>query len=517
MSSENPLSGERHDLTPDTAPVEESTAAHSAGPLLDDDLSGRFIAGADWRFVEWNPALVDLLGHHPGDSLAGRSLIDYVADPLTLQTLLTRARNERRAGPVEYRVLRADGLVIEVSCVVSATCDEAGTITALRGQLLDVSEQRRLQMQIGGAARMELFGRFAGGLAHDFNNLLIAIDGQARRLVRELPAESALHRAASEIAAAAERATSLTHQLLAFSRRQVFELQPVDVHGLVNDACPALKQILGPGIALRVEASGAQPPIHADPAQLRSVLRNLASNASEAMPDGGTLTIRVGEVEVADPPQGKPWLRPGRYVRLTVADTGKGMDAAARASAFHPFFSTKGLGNGRGLGLAMVYGIVKQSRGFVWADSEAGSGASFTLLFPAHEGAPGRPVRHRAETILLIEPDARLRPMIDETLRARGYQVLAAASAAEALHAFAPGFGDVHLVLTAAGSDGGEQPLVPRLRTVNPSIQVLVMGSEDAARQTGILPTTPFIRKPFTLKALAEQVRAVLDSGEGRS
>ncbi len=495
--------------------IEHRQPAEPAGPLLDDDLTGRFVADGEWRFIEWNAALVDLLGHAPGDSLSKRSLNDYVVDPLTLQTLLARAREERRAGPVECRLRRADGVVFDASCVVSAAGNGAGSI-AVRGQILDVSEQRRLQMQLGGAARMELFGRFAGGLAHDFNNLLIAIGGHAQRLVRELPPDSKLQRAAAEIVTASDRATLLTHQLLAFSRRQVFVLQPVEMHRLVSDARPTLEQILGSSISLRIDAAGDVPPIHADPAQLRSVLSNLVTNAREAMTAGGTLTIGVGESVVNDPAGEKRWLRPGRYVRLTVSDTGAGMDAAARAFAFHPFFSTKGLGNGRGLGLAMVYGIVKQSRGFVWVDSEPGRGACSTLLFPVHEGAPGQPAPLRHETILLIEPDNSLRSMIADALGARGYQLLSAASSEEALHAFASRFGEVDLIVTATGSDAGEQPLVPRLRTINPAIQLLVMGSGGADAAPGILPTTPFIRKPFTLRALAEQVRAVLDSGEGR-
>jgi C4-dicarboxylate-specific signal transduction histidine kinase len=208
-------------------------------------------------------------------------------------------------------------------------------------------------------------------------------------------------------------------------------------------------------------------------------------------------------------------LRPGSYARLVVADTGAGMDAVARGLAFHPFFSTKGLGNGRGLGLAMVYGIVKQSRGFVWVDSEPGNGAAFTLLFPV---AGRRQAAEVDETVLLIEPEDRLRSMISEALRARGYELLEAASIEEALAVFASRSTDIQLVITSDGCDAGaDRPLLPRLRAVSPAIQVLVMGEGEAeASAPRVLPTTPFIQKPFTLKSLAERVRAVLDSGEGR-
>jgi PAS domain S-box-containing protein len=515
MSIVNPLRAKRLDPQTDTVTGEPAEPRPANRPF-DDDLTGRFLADAEWRVIESNPSLIDLLGHRPGESVAGQSLVEYVVDPLVLYSLLARARIERRAGPVECRIRRADGVVIDASCVVSATADATGTVTVIRGQLLDVSEQRRLQMQLGGEVRMELFGRFAGGLAHDFNNLLFAISGNAQRLARELPAGTPLHLVASEICDASERATSLTHQLLAFSRRQVFELESVDMHRLVEGARPALEQLLGPAISLRVQISPV-PSIHADPAQLQSVLTNLATNAREAMAAGGTLTLGVDDWVVVEPPAEKGWLRPGRYVRLRVTDTGGGMDATARARAFHPFFSTKGLGNGRGLGLAMVYGIVKQSRGFVWVDSEPGRGAAFTLLFPASDRGAGLPVGEARETILLVEPDDSLRAMISEVLRTRGYVVLAAGYAEEALRICASRPADIELVVAADGCDAaGERPLLARLRTVHPSIQILVMGSSDAGRTPGILPTTPFIGKPFTLKGLANQIRTVLDSGEGR-
>ena len=489
-------------------------APPTAEQLLDNDLTGRFVASLDWRLIDCNPALVDLLGHAPGEKVTGRSLGDYITDPLILDTLAARARAERRTGPIDCRIRRGDGAVIDASCVVSTALDDTGRITVIRGQLLDVSEQRRVQMQQAGAARMELFGRFAGALAHDFNNLLIAISGNAERLLRELPTNTALHHCASDIYEASERATSLTHQLLAFSRRQVFELQQVDIARLIQELRPDLERLLGPQVSVCVDTAEAVPTIQADAAQLRSVLTNLATNAGEAMAGRGTLTLKVDSCVAGVPPPDKRWLRPGSYARLMVSDTGPGMDSVSRNLAFHPFFSTKGLGNGRGLGLAMVYGIVKQSRGFVWVDSEPGRGATFTLLFPV---TTHRMARGGDETVLLIEPDDRLRTMISEALGARGYELLEAASIESALSLFAVRSGDIRLVIASDACDAGaDRPLLPRLRAVNPAIQVLVMGETKAAGPPRVLPTTPFVRKPFTLKALADQVRAVIDSGEGR-
>jgi PAS domain S-box-containing protein len=509
----NPQQADRPAAIPETV-TKDGPEARRPARLLDDDLTGRFLASSDCRLIDANPALIDLLGHRPGESIEGRSLADYFSDPLVLDTLLARVRLERRAGPVECMIRRVDGTVIDVSCVVSAATEGDGSIATIRGQLLDVSEQRRLQMQLAGAARMELFGRFAGGLAHDFNNLLLAISGNAQRLARELPSGTAVHSAASEICDASDRATLLTHQLLAFSRRQVFELQALDMARVIDDARVTLEQVLGPGMSLRVEVAGPVPAIQSDPAQVLSVLMNLATNAREATGGQGTLTIGLDACVIDNPPAERQWLRPGRYVRLTVADTGAGMDAVARALAFHPFFSTKGLGNGRGLGLAMVYGILKQSRGFVWVDSEPGCGATFTVLFPASRA--GGSTRDTNETVLLIESDDQLRPMIAEVLRARGYEVLEAQSLDDALPVFAGRSSDIHLVVTADNCDDGDRPLLPRLRTINTGIQVLVMGSAEGSASR-VLPTTPFIQKPFTLKALADRVRGVLDSGEGRS
>ncbi len=293
---------------------------------------------------------------------------------------------------------------------------------------------------------------------------------------------------------------------------------------LIADLRPLLAEILGAHITVRVVLPDNVPQISADPRQIEHVVANLALNAREAMPSGGVLSIVVDAFDTGEQvPRDRVWLRPGRYVRLVVADTGHGMDQVTKAYAFQPFFTTKRMGNGRGLGLATVYGIVKQSHGFVWVESELNRGATFTLLFPTiRTDADGAPVSGRGpanETILVVEPDAAARTFVGEALRRRGYRVLDAATPADAVALFASQPSRVHLVV--AGSRAVTEQgvlLVSRLQAIDPMLQALLTvepsGSGENAR---VLPTTPHIQKPFTLQALADKIREALDSGEGRA
>ena len=262
-------------------------------------------------------------------------------------------------------------------------------LVSVRGQVPEITDTRQRETQLRGAERMEVIARLAGGLAHDFNNLLMVISGNSQRLSEAMPEPGPVKSAAAAIHDASARATFLTRQLLAFGRRQVFALGPVAVQQLVDrDTAAAGRDSWRPHRRRNLTAAPDAPPISADARQIEHVILNLAINAREAMPSGGTLTIAVDAIDVDETERkARHGCAPGRYVRLVVSDTG-GMDAATKAYAFQPFFTTKQMGDGRGLGLATVYGIVKQSHGFVWVESEAGKGATFTLLFPAMR--PGR-------------------------------------------------------------------------------------------------------------------------------
>ena len=443
---------------------------------------------------------------------------------IVLAKLSSIARDRGWAGPVELKIRRPSGDPLDVTCVLVVVVQESDRNGWLCGQLTDVTDARRLQRRLMGAERMELVARLAGGLAHDFNNLLTIVTGNTERLLHGLPSDDPLRHAALAVHQAASRASSLTRQLLAFGRRQLLDLKPVMLGRLVADAEMAMTQILDGTATLRIEASPEGHAIRADRAQIEQVLSSLVTNAKDAMPSGGMLTVCVDTIDVGRTGEReREWLRPGRSARLRVADTGVGMDTVAKAYVFQPFFTTKMSEGHRGLGLAMVYGIVKQSRGFVWLDSEAGNGTTVTVLFPVIDGATLEPPTSgdapRGRRVLLVEPDERWRPMIRDALGRRGYEVLDAASGDEALEQVAASPCPTDLLLydlRCAETTNG--PLGIRARALEPRVQLLVMldASDAKTSQRALPPAVPTIVKPFTLQALAEKVREVLDSGVGR-
>lgn len=491
--------------------------------LFVEDTLPRFVANLDWSIVRANASLARTLAYKDEIELSGTSLIGLTSNDPILQKLLAVTRAEGRAGPVEFQLERADGTLIDVACSVAGSFDEKGVLHALRGHVTDITERKRLETRLIGAERMEVIGRLAGGLAHDFNNLLTVISGNSEKLLEKLPSDDALRGSALAINEASARAASMTQQLLAYSRRQVFDLKPLSLDRLVDAAQPWLAEILGSHIAIRLSLAPALPLVNADARQIEHVIANLAHNARDAMPSGGTLTLKVDAVDIGESaPRGRQWLRPGRYVRLLVADTGHGMDHVARSYAFQPFFTTRRMGSGRGLGLATVYGIVKQSNGFVWVESEPDRGATFTILFPAlpSEGSvraeSDAPVAR--ETILVVEADLTFRRFVRDALARRGYHVLEADGGGQALHVFAAYPSRIHLLLADSDAVTDEGiPLAPRLQVIDPRLQSFVMMSgSDLAGGRRALPTMPAIQKPFTLIRLAHRIREVLDSGEGR-
>ncbi len=491
--------------------------------LFEEDTDGRFVATPDWRIMDCNAVLARMLGYEEGAALVGASLLELTPDAPVLQKLLAVTRVERRAGPAELQMTRANGATIDVSFSLSGSVGEPGTLVSIRGQVAEITERKRLESRLQGAERMEAIGRLAGGLAHDFNNLLTVISGNSERLLEALPANDPFRHSVAAIDQAAARAASMTRQLLAYSRRQVFQLRPLSLEKLVDEARPVMAEIVGDHIDVRFQVQDDLPLISADPRQVEHVLANLLTNARDAMPAGGVITISVDSMDVGDSAtRERVWLRPGRYVRLSVTDSGHGMDPVTRAYAFQPFFTTKRMGNGRGLGLATVYGIMKQSHGFVWVESETGHGATFTLLFPAIRSDRPDAARDTAtntETILVVEEDGELRALVGEALRRRGYQVLEAESATAALEIFASHPARIHLVVSDSGAVTSQgAPLVARLKAIDPFVQSLAtLQPSDAVEGPRVLPTTPSIQKPFILQALADKVREVLDSGEGRS
>ena len=389
-------------------------------------------------------------------------------------------------------------------------------------ELVQVNEQLRQ------AQKMEAIGRLAGGVAHDFNNLLSVVAGRSQLLLLHLAPHDPNRRDVELIQKSAERAAKLTRQLLAFSRKQVLAPKVVDLSAVVTAVEPFLRRLLGEDIELAVSSHEGLGRVRADPGQIEQVVLNLAINARDAMPRGGRLTIETTNVELDETyARHRAEVRPGPHVMLAVTDTGVGMDAATLARLFEPFFTTKEPGTGTGLGLATVYGIVKQSGGHVAVSSEAGHGATFKVYLPrietaleAGKGAPAAmPAARGSETVLLVEDEPDVRELAEDVLKTWGYTVLKAGDPVEALGLARRHDGPIHLLMTdliMPGMDG--RGLADRLLVDRPAMKLLfVSGYADALiiHHEGLDAGAPFLQKPFTPDALVRRVRDVLDKPPG--
>jgi len=408
--------------------------------------------------------------------------------------------------------------------------DESGRVAFLELFAEDVTERRALERQLRTAQKMEAVGRLSGGIAHDFNNLLGVIIGYSQVLKRSLKPEHPLYEHAEEIEKASQRAVSLTRQLLAFSRQQVLEPVVLNMNALVSDMEKMLPRLIGEDIALTLTLDPALGQVKADPGQIEQVIMNLAVNARDAMPDGGKLTIQTANVDLDTTyTHQHPGSRVGSYVMLRVTDTGTGIDPEIQAQIFEPFFTTKERDKGTGLGLATVYGIVKQSGGYIAVDSEKGKGASFSVYLLRVENAVTAPdlsneapvsVRG-SETILLVEDEESLRKLADMFLRGSGYHVLTAADGAQALQVARQYAGPIHLLLTDVVMPGiNGRVLAERLAPSQPGMRILyVSGYTDSfIAGHGVLEAgAHLLHKPFTEESLTRKVRELLDANRGTS
>jgi signal transduction histidine kinase len=380
-------------------------------------------------------------------------------------------------------------------------------------------ERRRLEEQLRQSQKMEAVGRLAGGIAHDFNNLLMVIMGHGELLRRSLDANDPRLRKVQHVMGASERAARLVRQLLAFSRKQVMEPQVVDLNELVSDTARMLRPLLGEDVRVVTGLDPALGRVRVDPAQIEQVLMNLAVNARDAMPAGGTITLETADVRAPGPGEAPAT----RQVALTVRDTGHGMDEATRAQAFEPFFTTKGASGGTGLGLSTVYGIVQQSGGHVAVESEPGRGSSFRILLPCAEGpreaaqagAEAAPRAAGGETVLVVEDEPNIRALACEMLESHGYLTLRAGSGEEALGLAVRHSGPIHLLLADVVMPGLAGPaLAARFVVVRPQARVLFMSGyagEDLARRGLAEDEAHFLPKPFTQDLLGRRVREALD------
>ncbi|MHB1025902.1 MAG: ATP-binding protein, partial [Desulfobacteria bacterium] len=390
--------------------------------------------------------------------------------------------------------------------------------------LHDITERKAFEARYFQALKMEAVGTLAGGIAHDFNNALTGVVGFGELLRNRVAGdEQALHDL-DEIQRCAERASTLTRQLLTFARRQVIEPVNLNLNTLVADLMKLIGKVVGEHIEVKTSLGKNVPTIHADRGQIEQVLMNLCLNARDAMPEGGRLVVETGDVVLDEECVCRnPYMKTGRYALLTVSDTGTGMDEKTRARAFEPFFTTKGPDKGTGLGLAMVYGIVKQHGGFIHLYSEPGKGTTFKVYFPVIEAQPDAApenlreeiVRGGAETILLAEDEESILSFIERALKALGYTVLVARNGEEAIEMFRQHKEIVLAVLDVVMPRKGGKEAFEEMRKEKPELKVIYMSgySVGAVHDSFVLvPGTPFLQKPFGPAVLARKVREVLDA-----
>jgi PAS domain S-box-containing protein len=433
-----------------------------------------------------------------------------------------------RAGKVwrgQIQNRRKDGAVFTQETTISPVCDDAGTTVSYVGLGRDVTVEVKREADLRQSQKMETIGRLAGGIAHDFNNLLSVIIAYADVVLEELREEDPLREDVKNIRDAGDRAAALTRQLLAFSRKQVLQPAVLDLNGVVEGMTQLVKRLVGENIAIKTLLAPNLRRVRADPAQVEQVIMNLAANARDAMPAGGKLTIETANAELDETyTSAHVAVKPGRYVMLSVSDTGVGMDEGTMSQVFEPFFTTKPVGQGTGLGMATVYGIVKQSGGSIWAYSEPGRGSTFKIYLPEAGGAlsPTRLLVEATgksgtgETVLLVEDEEPVRRIAERILTSEGYRVLVAADGEEAMDIANQAQGKIHLLLTdvVMPKMNGNQ-LAEKVAERNPRLRVLYMSgyTDDVIVRHGMLkPDTQFIGKPFNSAALRRKVREVLDA-----
>ncbi len=482
----------------------------------------------DFRVVAWNPAAERIFGYSREEASGqhGHFIVPPDVRPAVDRVwheLLTTKKGGMR-GSANDNVTK-DGRLISCEWYNTPLIDDAGRVLGVASLVQDVSERVGLEERLRQSQKMEAVGRLAGGVAHDFNNLLTVILGYTQILADGVPSGSRLADSAAQIKSAADRAAGITRQLLAFSRKQVLSPRIINLNDIMLNLDSLLRRLIGEDIEVITMPANDLGSVRADPGQIEQVLMNLALNARDAMPHGGTLTLETANVDLDEAYAGEHQpIGPGHYVMLVVSDNGHGMTPEVRARVFEPFFTTKEVGKGTGLGLSTVYGIVKQSGGYIWVCSDPGRGTSFKIYFPrvdqpAHSLRSDRRlsgVQRGTETILLVEDDPQLRQLSSSVLTHCGYKVLVAGGPEEALTVAQSNHRDLRLLVSDVimPTMNGRQ-LAEKILQISPKTRVLYISgyTNNAIAHYGVLDEGLwFLPKPFTLSALIAKVREVLDA-----
>ena len=497
--------------------------------LFDHVAEGVFQTTPDGRLLLVNPAFVDMLGYDSAEELLRHQTPDLYETDEQRRTVVSDLQRDGQIRNTEVQLKRRDGTSFPALVNIRVVEYDGGDY--YEGTVTDVTERARLEARLRQAQKMEAVGQLAGGVAHDFNNILTAILGYAEVLLDEYEEGDRLRRDVEEIKKAGNRAAGLTRQLLAFSRQQVLLPTVVDLNALTDNLASMLRRLIGGHIQLSLDLDADLGAVRADPGQIEQVIMNLVVNARDAMPRGGQLTIETANVDLDEEysrSHGIVMSDYGRFAMLAVSDTGIGMSEETKRKIFEPFFTTKPRHQGTGLGLATVYGIVKQSRGYVWVYSEPGQGTTVKVYLPEvdaplalirHETEEKEAVEGGSETILLVDDEESIRLLSRTFLERHGYRVLDAANAVEAFETLSKHPEPVNLLLTDVIMPGESGPeLLRRVRVIRPDICVLYVSgyADQAIFNREILETgAPFLQKPFSRPALARKVRDVLDARLG--
>jgi PAS domain S-box-containing protein len=475
--------------------------------------------------------------HGPGCvAVTGYTSEEYDADPYMWYRMIheedrrsAAEQNEKilsGAAPqsLEHRIIHKDGSVRWVKNTPVPRCDDTGRLIAYDGMVTDITERKKLENQLHQAQKMEAVGQLAGGIAHDFNNILSAILGYGSLLQMKIEENDPLRSYVDQIIASSHRAAHLTHSILAFSRKQIINLMPVDLNEIIGRVEKLLVRIIGEDIELKTGMNGDVLLITADTGQIEQVLINLCTNARDAMPQGGFLMIETRLMECDELfVKAHPYAKPGTYAMVSVSDTGIGMDDGTKEKIFEPFFTTKEVGRGTGLGLSIVYGIIKQHGGYINVYSESGKGTTFKLYFPILESGiketesmPSIPAARGAETVLMAEDDAAVRTIARKVFEQFGYTVIEARDGEDAVKKFLENKDNVHLVvldLLMPKKNGKEA--YEEIRKIRPDVKVIFTSgyTADILNKKGILEEgINFLSKPISTNDLIRKVREVLDT-----